>query len=78
MIKAHFLKADKGNDKIIDLNEIDAFLESLNLKLKKEQISTLLDVRVISLCIANYFYHFDRFVIFILYFSKLIKTKMGS
>ena len=48
MLKTQFLKADKGNDKTIDLDEVDAFLESLNLKLKKEQIATLIKVTINS------------------------------
>ncbi len=44
LLKSQFKKADKGNDKTIDLNEVDAFLESLNLKLKKEQIAALINV----------------------------------
>jgi len=43
-IKAHFLKADKDNGKTIDGSEIEAFLESMNLKLKREQINTLMNV----------------------------------
>lgn len=58
MIKAHFLKADTGNDKSIDFTEIDAFLESMNLKLKKEQINTLLNVSFVTSYVANNFYHY--------------------
>ncbi len=46
-LKSQFAKADKGNDKTINLKEVDAFLESLNIKLKKEQITALINVIIL-------------------------------
>lgn len=44
LVDHHFARADKSNDSKIDFKEINAFLESINLKLKKEQVLDLIDV----------------------------------
>lgn len=43
MLKRHFKRADTTNDSKINSSEINAFLESINLKLKKDQIQMLID-----------------------------------
>ena len=43
-MRNYFEIADKTKDKSINMNEITKFLESINLKLKKEQLKSLVSV----------------------------------
>ena len=39
-----FQKADKSGNKNIDLNELDSFLTSINLKFKSDELKNLMKV----------------------------------
>ena len=43
-MRNYFEIADKSKDKSISMNEITRFLESINLKLRKEQLKDLISV----------------------------------
>ena len=43
-MRNYFEIADNSKDKTITVNEITTFLESINLKLKKEQLKSLITV----------------------------------
>ena len=54
VLRRHFRRADTTNDSKINLAEVHAFLDSINLKLKKDQIQALIQVRVFFI-----FYKYD-------------------
>lgn len=51
-MRNYFSIADTSNDKKVNENEVTAFLDSINIKLKKDQLKKLM--KVISK-IKNYF-----------------------
>jgi Ca2+-binding EF-hand superfamily protein len=57
-----FQKADKSGNKNIDLNELDSFLTSINLKVKSDELKKLLKVKIKFSYFVSY-----KIVIFIFY-----------
>jgi hypothetical protein len=53
IMRNYFQIADKSKDKTITVNEITKFLESINLKLKKDQLKSL--ITVIKFFILRFF-----------------------
>lgn len=43
-MRNYFRIADKSNDKKLSENEVTAFLDSINIKLKKDQLKKLIKV----------------------------------
>jgi hypothetical protein len=43
-MRNYFEIADKNEDKSVNMNEITRFLESINLKLRKDQLKSLIQV----------------------------------
>lgn len=47
-MRNYFHLADTSNDKNINKNEVTAFLDSINIKLKKDQLKKLIKVILIN------------------------------
>ena len=43
-MRNYFKLADRSNDKKINLNEVSAFLDSINIKLKKDKLKEMINV----------------------------------
>lgn len=54
LLRHHFSKADSSKDSKINAVEINRFLASMNLKLKKDQIEALIQVKSMFILLKEY------------------------
>ena len=53
-MRNYFKLADKSNDERLDKNEISTFLDSINIRLKKNKLTDLVDVSSMTMYIYSF------------------------
>ena len=54
IMRNYFKLADKSNDERLDKNEISTFLDSINIRLKKNKLTDLVDVSSMTMYIYSF------------------------